>query len=242
MATHYGNYTANKITMDSLVLRLDASKTKSYPGTGSTWYDISGNNNHFTISPTAFKSTYMDFNGSYGCAKKTNSDISVSGDVTAIVWTRIKNSNADWRTLFRGLSSGGDHQVIIQTGTWDMGMYDGTNSSGYNSMGFSQQSIPGYGTSQWNMLVWRYRNTVAPYFNFSYNDTPSTIRGSIASVNAKFKHGFCSIGAYNNANQTDPMTASQFWGDVATVCIYNRYLSDGEVSQNFQVDRARFGL
>ena len=38
-----------KIITDGLVLCLDARNTKSYPGTGTTWYDISGNNNHATL-------------------------------------------------------------------------------------------------------------------------------------------------------------------------------------------------
>ncbi len=47
---------------------------KVNPGSGTTWYDLSGNNNNFNIVATAFKNNsagkYMDFNGSYGCDKK----------------------------------------------------------------------------------------------------------------------------------------------------------------------------
>ena len=43
-----------KIVTDGLVLALDAGNTKSYPGSGTTWYDLSGNGNNHTItnSPT----------------------------------------------------------------------------------------------------------------------------------------------------------------------------------------------
>src|SRR6185369_1365902 len=34
----------------TLVLHLDANNPASYPGTGQTWYDLSGKNNHFTHS------------------------------------------------------------------------------------------------------------------------------------------------------------------------------------------------
>lgn len=37
------------IIRDGLVLYLDAANPKSYPGTGTTWYDISGNGKHHTI-------------------------------------------------------------------------------------------------------------------------------------------------------------------------------------------------
>ena len=37
------------IVTDGLVLALDAASPRSYPGTGTTWKDISGNNFDFTI-------------------------------------------------------------------------------------------------------------------------------------------------------------------------------------------------
>lgn len=241
MGINYGS----KLTTDGLVLHLDAANVKSYPGSGTSWYDLSGNNNHFTINATAFNSAnkYMDFNGSYGCAKKINSDLVIpSQQVTAIVWTRVLNSSAAWRTLFRGLSSGGDHQVIIQSGGWEIGMYDNVNASGFNTTGFSQQSLPSYGTTKWDMLVWRWNSSTTPYYNLSYNDSPGTIRGSIASVNSKFKCGICSIGAYNNGVQTDPSNASQYWGDISQLSLYDRVLTNDEIISYFNTTRGRYGI
>jgi hypothetical protein len=239
-----GVYGGPNSVASGLVLELDAGNTKSYPGSGTSWYNLVGSE-IFTINSSAYNSTgpkYMDFNGSYGCAKKTDSDFIISGNVTCICWTRILNNASNWRTLLRGLSSGIDHQVIVQSGGWNIGMYDNTNGSGFNDSGFSQQSIPGYGTSQWNMLVWRWNNASTPYYNFSYNDSPGTIRGSNSSINSRFKHGFCSIGAWNNNVQSDPNNASQFWGDISSISLYNRYLTDTEVSQNFNALRGRFGI
>jgi hypothetical protein len=48
MATRY-NYTGGIVT-DGLVLNLDAAKVDSYPGTGTTWRDLSGNNNNGTLT------------------------------------------------------------------------------------------------------------------------------------------------------------------------------------------------
>lgn len=236
----------NSIIPTGSVCYLDARNTKSYPGSGTMWYDLSGNENHFTINASAFNSTskYMDFNGSYGCAKKVDSDLIVSdaGDVTVIVWTRVKNSTAEWRTLLRGLSTGGDHHVIIESGGWNIGMYDNINGSNFNSTGFSQQSLPGYGTSQWVMMTWRWSYGISPYYSFSYNDTPETIRGSLTSTNAKFKCGVCSIGAYNNGNQSSPSTASQYWGDISNIIFYDRVLSNDEIKQYFNSSRGMFQL
>ena len=46
MANLYGP----RIVTDGLVLHLDAANRKSYPGSGSTWYDLSGNGNNGTIN------------------------------------------------------------------------------------------------------------------------------------------------------------------------------------------------
>lgn len=237
-----------KINNNGLVLCLDAANTKSYPGSGTTWFDVSGNNNHFTINAAAYNASgakYMDFNGSYGCAKKTGSDLIITGTaVTAVVWTRIKNSTAEWRTLFRGLSSGGDHHVIIESGGWRMGMYDNVNSTGFNTDGYSQQSLPGYASNQWNMLVWRWVSVQNQYYTHSlvYNDSPGTLRSFMSSTNTRFKCGICSIGAYNDGEQNNPSTASQYWGDIGHLSLYNRYLGDQEIIQNFVSQRGRFGI
>jgi len=45
MATRY----SPKTVTDGLVLALDAANHKSYPGSGTTWYDLSGNNFDFTL-------------------------------------------------------------------------------------------------------------------------------------------------------------------------------------------------
>ena len=230
---------------DGLVLHLDAGNPASYPGTGTNWYDLSGKGNHFAVLSTAYNSGsggYMDFNGSYGCAKKTDADLAFYNcDLTAIVWTRVKSSTTEWRTLFRGLSTGSDHQVIIESGGNRIGMYDGGNASGFNVSGYSQTSLPNYGTSNWVMMTWRWSNNTSPYYSLGINSTPDTVVGSITSANARFKHGICSIGAYNNAVQTDPSNASQYWGDIAVVQIYNRYLSANEIIQNYNSVAARLG-
>jgi hypothetical protein len=236
------------IPKNGLVLHLDAANTASYPGSGTTWYDLSGRGNNFNIVATAYNSSgvkYMDFNGSYGCAKASAGvDVEITnnsgGDVTYVAWTRVLNNSANWRTLTRALSSGGDHHIIIQSGGWGIGMYDNTNGSGFNNTGYSQQSLPNYGTANWCMMVWRFsNNAVAPYYRLSINNSTAAV-GSIASVNAAFKQGICSLGAHNNGDQTNLTNASQYWGDIGMFAAYNRQLTDGEVIQCYNAGAPRF--
>lgn len=55
------------IVYDGLRMYLDAANIKSYPGSGSTWFDLSNNNNNGTLSNTTFDSEVggcFSFNGS----------------------------------------------------------------------------------------------------------------------------------------------------------------------------------
>ena len=52
MSSYYGV----TIPTTNLQLLLDASNPKSYPGTGTTWFDVSGNNKNFTWSAVSYTS------------------------------------------------------------------------------------------------------------------------------------------------------------------------------------------
>lgn len=238
--------------INGLIIRLDASLPASYPigssSSGGTWYDISGYDNHFDIRPTARiagSPSYMSFGGSHGIAKRnfqapTASEITINdsnGGVTYVLATRILNNNADWRTLTRSHTN--NHHVIVQYQGWNIGMYDNVNA-GFLSSGFSQQSLPGYGTSAWNILYFRFQNT-SPFWRLSYNDTPGTIRGSITDSRARHVFGIQTLGGYSGDGNV--LAASyQFWGDIGFFHCYNRVLSDTELLNIFQEVRGRYSL
>lgn len=50
-------YNYDNIVKSGLVLYLDATLKDSYPGSGTVWYDISGNGNNFNIVEAAFNKT-----------------------------------------------------------------------------------------------------------------------------------------------------------------------------------------
>ena len=59
-------YVGPDIVQDGLVVVLDAGSTRSYPGTGATWFDLSGNGNDGTLSATSIGTTTsgtMTFDG-----------------------------------------------------------------------------------------------------------------------------------------------------------------------------------
>ena len=87
-----------RIVTDGLVLHLDAGNSKSYPGSGSTWYDLSGNGNNYTIDASGFA-----YNSS-GYFSMANGGISKVGTMnttstcTCVFWMRT----SDVQSLFWG--------------------------------------------------------------------------------------------------------------------------------------------
>ena len=129
------------IVTSGLILYLDPDNPSSYPGSGSNWYDLSGNNYDFTIDPSAFRTSngikHMDFEGSYGQAIRivsgSRTDVPAYANATMQVFSSIKNSTANWRTLARGAAN--DHPVLIKTDNI-LGKYD-NQGAGWISSGFN---------------------------------------------------------------------------------------------------------
>ena len=214
---------------DGMRVYLDATNTDSYPGSGTTWTDLSGYGNNFQIVSGAFKggagsvTGYMDFQGSHGQAKN-GGDISLSGDVSYVCLTRVKNSTGEWRTLTRSYNA--DHHVIVQSGAWNIGMYD-NNGSGFIGTGYSQQSLPGYASNSFMVMVWRWSNNDSPTYELHVDGIS---RGSISNSNARYNRGFGSIGGYHSGN-TNPSSGSQWWGDIRLFAAYARRLTTSEIAE-----------
>jgi hypothetical protein len=232
------------VVTNGLVLALDAADRNSYPGSGTTWTDLSGNGYNFSVNASAYSTTggipHMNFEGSFGAAKRVVSgsltDVPNFSNGTIMCFTTILNSTATWRTLTRGASS--DHQVLIQTGANTLGMYDNTSDTFIGST-FNITSLPNPYT-QFNCLTWRLSQS-SPYYQFQYNND-STVY-SLTNANATFNNGFSVIGAYHNfSTGTAAANSSQYWGKVSVFLYYNRHLTATEIQQNFNSLRGRFGL
>ena len=102
------------------------------------------------------------------------------------VFTSIKNTTSDHRTLVRG--SANDHPVIIQNGNNNLGMHDNDNV-GFIDTGFDITSLPNPYT-QFNFLDFKLAQS-SPYMKFKFN-TDSNIY-QITNANATFHRGFHAI-------------------------------------------------
>lgn len=97
--TKSGGY---ELPTTDLILYLDANNASSYSGSGSIWYDLSANNEDFTISGATFTSG----SPSYFLLDGTNDRIyntSFGGDdiapVSVFIWYYPTNIGYDWPTF-----------------------------------------------------------------------------------------------------------------------------------------------
>ena len=223
----YGKPLTSLVTT-GLTVYLDAANPASYPGTGTTWTDLSGNGYNWTVQAAAYTASptpHFNFEGSYGWASRA-SDVPNAATGTFMAFSTIKNSTADWRTMLRGANA--DHQVIIGSDN-QMGMYD-NNGGVYLTSGFNITSLPSPYT-QFNCLTWRLSQS-SPYYQFSYNG--GSVVGTITDARAGFNNGFVALGAYQGN--------SQFWGKIAVFLYYQRTLTDAEITQNYNFFKSRYGI
>jgi len=165
-----------------LFLNLDAANSTSYPGTGTTWYDLSGLNNNGTMTNGVAWSNLnggaMYFDGSNDYVQlntNINNQFSVFVWMNPVNWTSgaflkclISNQNGGFDLRKRGariectvIADGNDNIVVISptvaNNTWQqVGFtFDGLNISTYYNSQFytTQQMIGTYSTSPTNIRI-----------------------------------------------------------------------------------------
>lgn len=222
--------------VSGLVLALDAGFTPSYPGSGSTWSDVSGNSNNGTLvnAPT-YSSTIgggsLLFNGSTQYANITNSaSLGVTATFTICAWvyatslsarhgifsTRATNQAGGWQ-LEVGIANGGTNRVAITgVGTWIAETVSNVITTG-----------------QWFYICAVKVNNATTGATIYVNNVAATnnlITAYTISNNADVKR----IGSGTN-------TLEFFPGYIAEVDLYNRTLTTAELLQNFTNSCSRYG-
>jgi len=222
------------IVTDGLVMNLDAGFTPSYPTTGTTWYDISGNGNHATLTngPT-FNSAnggsivfdgvddYVTENSSVVFQDKSDFTFSTWFN-TAITASNLVSSNTPATTV------SASSITLTRSTTNDVNIRFGGTSVTYNNISWT--------TGSWFNLVYRrqYTNGV-PTASLYINNTLSKIDNS-QFLSASFT--IANIGRRQNSAQTN----NYFLGSMSMVWAYNRVLTTQEITQNYNALKGRFGL
>ena len=226
--TQFDEFTGAPVVDTSLQLWLDSGQTASYPGTGTTWTDLSGQSNTGTLtnSPT-FSSTVGGgtflFNGTNQTATTVSLNLQQNFTLEAWVNPSVLNGfsifgqgttaanqglhiwyNSATTIRFGMFANDTDFTVSTSTGTWYHMIFTYNNSSPYTK-GFYLNAVAQSGTTQ---------------------QTQSAYAGS-----GTFRLGaiYSTAGNYGN-------------GYFEGVKMYNRILTADEVTTNFNALRGRYGI
>ena len=214
MSVHGGPNIVN----DGLVLCLDAGNTKSYPGTGTTWTDLSGNGNNITLgSSVSFVSSFggvLNFpENADGYGRNTSMNLS-SSNYTVISFVRKNSNGNDGRT------------ITAYSNNWLLGHHDTTYGDYYAEGWVNNISSPQSDT------IWRMFTGTG---NISSDSYSLYINDQIIVTNS---NGSAGPNGWNLNNQYGQYSDCQ----IANLICYNRVLTAAEVAQNFNATRGRFGL
>nr|WP_314866990.1 LamG-like jellyroll fold domain-containing protein [uncultured Flavobacterium sp.] len=218
---------------DGLVLRLDAANLKSYPGTGTTWYDLSGNSSNVALTSTTFNAANwgsIGFNGTSSYADFT-ANIGSTNAVTVEMWVKPISllGSAGTGAMFFGFN---------MYDVWTSGGNIGYNTSTGDQYGISSTQANYLGiTGGWRHLVF-VMNTSSKTNNKIYvngeSQTMSYVSGTFSSANANFNSGAGRISGW----RVD--TSWKMNMNLANFKVYNRELTQQEITNNFNTDRIRF--
>lgn len=229
------------IVQNGLVLNLDAGISDSYPGTGTTWTDLSSNGNNGTLvngvgySNTEFN--FLSFDGSNDYINISNSSsLNITTNNITIEIAFKSNNLAD--------ASHGDGLISKGYSSNNDGVYElltvQQNSKNYlyfrcATLGnHTPKIIPIDVGNIYIVSAVLQNGLMITYVNGIAEDTGSQKTGNIISSTSDVTIGtrFLQRGTSNSALN----------GNVYLARIYNRALSSQEIQQNFNVLRNRFGL
>jgi hypothetical protein len=218
---------STSVVTTGLQLYLDAGNASSYPGSGTTWTDLSvnGRNGTLTNGPT-----YSATNGGSIVFDGTNDFVQCTGSLTVtaatfVSWIRRNGNQSQYDGILfsRGTNTTGmNFQVSNQLGYhWN----DNINTYGWQS----GLTIPDL---TWCMIAVSVTNTAAT----AYLCQSSGITTATNTVS----HGSSLL---NDIKLAQDDAGSRFYnGNIAIAQLYNIALSAEQISTNFAADRGRFGV
>ena len=220
------------IVTSGLVLALDAADRNSYPGSGTTWTDLSGINSSGELvnSPTYNSSNlgYFQFvTDDY--ARIPNNTALDTQTPTVEVW--VKTNATDQAGFWFEKGTVNTQYSLFQEGTairWRQNFTIG----GITNLSITTATY--MNTTSWYQVVGTYTSGARRlYINGTLVNSDAQ-SGTIATDT-----GGMSIGVYGGYSGG---RGYYYNGNLAVCRIYNRALTAAEIQQNFNATRSRFGI
>jgi hypothetical protein len=211
-----------KVVTDGLVLALDAADRNSYPGSGTTWTDLSGNGRTGTlVNGVGYNSSnrgYLSFDGG-------NDYVQINANASQLgIYDAPYTMSAFFRYFGKCMIFGTTVRATRQ------GLHHGVNGNLLFFGNYGESWVQGGVVSQnvWYHGTWVWSSTA-----------PNT---------RVYRNGvLVASGNTNSFIGTQNISLGRIWdqnlnGNIAQVSIYNRALTASEIQQNFQALRGGFGI
>jgi hypothetical protein len=218
-----------KAVTDGLVLYLDAANKKSYPSSGTTWTDLSGNvNNGTLVNGPTFDGGNLGSIVFDGIDDVVNTSFTgIVSDLTVECWFNGTKTarNHLWNFGFGG-TSGHNLSCNFNDSGYDLWMYwdgGGTNRVRYN--------IDGSFTDGTNKLI-----------TFTHTGTTNKVFLNGSELTITESGGTQSFTNVNATGVFNLAAIVPFSGKIFLTTIYNRALTPQEILQNFNATRSRYGV
>lgn len=227
------------IVTDGLVFVVDAANYESYPGSGTTWYDLSGNGNNGTLTNGPIfdsgngGSIVFDGSNDYIRVPSAQSFIPTT-NMTIEVWQYMEGRDS---TILMATDGNGANEVLLYNG-WANLINEkfgvAFNSPSVNTWLVSNITPP---LNTWtHICVTKNGTTVSLYFNTVFDNSNTQIGDVSVGVNSPLLIGV-DADSGNEGN-----LGNYFEGNLSNIKIYNRVLSADEITQNYNALKSRFNL
>lgn len=234
-----GFYRGPNLVTDGLVLNLDAGNTKSYPGSGTVWRDLSGNNNSGSLvnGPT-FSST------NYGSIVFDGVDDYVNlGNSTSITTFSQLTVNA-WVNPYSFPAAFNQGRVIIRgNDSYILYWYANSSNASDNKLYFYSPDIEPNLASAVGYLTSNFTTNTIYNICGTYNGSSTNlyINGSVVATSTG-KSGVITGSLNISIGSTSAGDGYYLQGAVHNIQLYNRALSASEIQQNYNAQKSRFNL
>ena len=224
-------------TLADIKLYLDSGNRSSYPGTGVTWYDLSGNQKNATLynSPT-----YSPNNGGTLNFTSTNYQYASGPQLgnlstwTAEAWIKYNSIPSAGTTAIIT-----DQYDLIGNLNFSLGTNEPLSSTVragfFNGSWRNTTTGLSVSTGSWYHIVGTYNGSVVTlYVNKNVTGTLNYV-GTPAS-------GGLSYRIARRWDAADNSSGNFTNGIIPIVRVYGRAISPSEVADNFEAERSRFGV
>ena len=222
--------TFTPIVTDGLVLYLDAANTKSYPGTGTSWLDLSKNGNNGTLINGP---TFNSSNGGSIVLDGSNQYVNTSmifdpiNSISVVAWVKMTNASIG---LSKAIVS--NSETPNQYG-WALGKHSSSIRMRFYAVGSSNLYIEDSTDIPINSIICYVgtydKSNIRIYRNgLLTNSNSSSINFAPSNRTVQIGRWYDTINDY-------------FWpGNIYSVSLYNRALSASEILQNYNATKFRY--